>query len=146
MANLRLTDKADVGVMYDADIQRFDPELICKLGVTREMAIARFDRCPSVGFEIEGKAVGGFLLDGQVVHLAVLSEYHGRWALLWKPALTWLFSVQDPAFTEIEIDNEKCIRLFERSNFKRVGSADTIVRFELSARHMVQSRRVRRCV
>jgi len=28
MANLRLTEKADLGVIYDADVTRYDPESV----------------------------------------------------------------------------------------------------------------------
>ncbi|MFC5474023.1 GNAT family N-acetyltransferase [Paraherbaspirillum soli] len=143
MANLRLTDKADFGVMYDAEIQMYDPEWFRSLNFTREMFIAHYANSPSVGFEIDGKMVGGMLLHEKKAHMAVLPEYHGRWALLWMPTLNWLFSLQDPVSVDVAINNDKCIRFLERSNFKRTGVKGIFVGFELSAKYVEHLRQPR---
>lgn len=146
MANLRLTDKADFGVMYDAEIPNYDPEWVRSTNISREIFVAHYVNSPSIGFEIDGKMVGGILLHDQTAHLTVLPEYHGRWALLWKPALAWLFSLQDPVFVHVLKYNEKCIRLLERSNFKRTNATENMVSFELNARDFAHWRQRRAAI
>jgi len=146
MANSRLTDRADFGVMYDAEIQMYDPEWVRSLNISREMFIAHYANSPSVGFEIDGKMAGGFLLHERTAHLAILPEYHGRWALLWKPALVWLFSLQDPVFVDVAINNEKCIRFYDRCNFKRTIVTDSTIGFEFSAKYVTHLRQPRSAI
>lgn len=146
MANLRLTEKADLGVLYDAEIQNYDPDWFRSLNFTKEMFLAHYANVHSVGFEIDGKMVGGMLLHERKAHMAVLPEYHGRWSLLWMPALAWLFSLQDPVFVDVAINNEKCIRLLERSNFKRTNVMANAVSFELSAKYVAHLRQPRSAI
>lgn len=138
MQNLRLTDRADFGVIFDAMRQRHQNDawekVTAKL-VTREIFVAHCiaQNFPSLGFECNGKAIGGIIFDGKVAHIEVLSEYHGRWGLLWKQAREWVFSLKDPILVDIEVDNEKCHRFMARNNWPRVKVTDKFVTYEMSS-------------
>lgn len=132
MGKMRLTDKADLGVFYEADAGRWDPEHLRQLGITKEMFIDFYAGCPSVGFEIDGKPVGGIIFDGVQAHIAVLPEYYGRWALLFKPALEWLFTLKEPIYIDIETENERCLRFMDRNQWPRVRADDKTVTFEVT--------------
>jgi len=144
MARMRLTDKADPGLMYDAEVSNWSPEFLKQAGVTREKVIAFFSSCPSVGFEIDGKQVGGMIFDGKEAHLAVLPEYQGRWALLFKHALNWLFSIKDPVYVDIQATNEKCIRFMERNQWRRVKENSEKITFEMTRNTPVLTREWKR--
>jgi hypothetical protein len=74
MADLRLPDKADLGLMHDIERQRHDSAMIRV--VTRELAVAHYTGCPSVSYEIDRVAAGGAVFDGHKLHLAVLPQFH----------------------------------------------------------------------
>lgn len=140
MARMRLTDKADLGVMFDAEKICWDPELLKKHNVTRERCISTLSHCPSVGFECDGKPIGGILFDGQRAHIAVLPEYYGRWAVLFRPALEWLFSIKEPILVDIQADNERCLRFMDRNQWRRVKETDKVIIYELTRNSPVLTR------
>jgi len=96
--------------------------------------MAFYAGCASVGFEMDGKPIGGLLFDGTSAHIAVLPEYHGRWALLLKPALAWLFSIQPEVIVHVDIENETCQRFLLRHRWERlyVDEADGTVAFRVT--------------
>ncbi|MFS2008019.1 GNAT family N-acetyltransferase [Duganella sp. CT11-25] len=144
MADLRLTDQADLGLMYDIERQRYDSALIA--AVTREHAVAHYSGCPSVGYEIDGVAAGGAVFDGHELHLAVLPQFHGRWAWLLKPTLDWLFALRDPVPVRIERDNPRCIRFMDCGGWQRIAEDQQYITYLLSssAPHVFRRRRAER--
>jgi hypothetical protein len=129
---LRLTQEADLGVMYDADAARYaDAGSECLQVVTRDAFVSFYQGCPSIGFEADGQAIGGILFDGEQAHIAVLPSHHGRWALLLKPALDWLFSLQAEILVEVERDNTRCLRFLDRHGWPRVGETEDDIVFRL---------------
>ena len=133
MARLRLTDKADFGVMYDADKLRYKSEDLAALGITRERAIEIGSAYPSIGYEIDGVAAGGAVFDGKQLHLAVLPEFHGRWAWLLKPTLDWLFALCDPVQVRIEKFNTRCLRFMDAGGWRRIGEDKYFVIYLVSS-------------
>jgi hypothetical protein len=96
--------------------------------VTREAFLRFYADSPSVGFESNGAPIGGILFDGEQAHIAVLPSHHGRWALLLKPALEWLFTLRPEILVEVERDNARCLRFLDRHGWPRVGeTADDFV-------------------
>jgi len=130
---LRLTEAADLGVMYDADAARYAGATgsECLQVVTRDTFVAFYEGCPSIGFEADGQAIGGILFDGEQAHIAVLPSHHGRWALLLKPALDWLFSLQTEILVEVERDNLCCQRFLDRHGWPRVGETEDDIVYRL---------------
>lgn len=121
MAGLRLTPQADLAVFYEADAQQFPPGSPETEVVSQAAFIEFYAGCPSVGFELDGQPIGGLLFDGTSAHIAVLPAYHGRWALLLKPALAWLFSIQPEVIVHVDLRNETCQRFLLRHRWERLG-------------------------
>lgn len=124
MPGLRLTPQADLDVFYEADCLRYAarPEITAR--VTRE-AFARFYAgCPSRGIECDGRAIGGVIFDGREAHIAVLPAWHGRWGLMLKPLLHWLFGLRPEVIVRVEADNPLVQRFMDRSGWQRLGVDD----------------------
>jgi hypothetical protein len=123
MTRLRLAPRADLGVCYDADAVRYE-----RIGsdvlrhVTRDFVIARYSDCPSIGFEYDGQPIGGIVFDGEQAHIAVLPAWHGRWAILLKPALDWLFSLKAEILVNVETDNAVCLEFMRRNAWPVVAT------------------------
>lgn len=139
MSHLRLTAHADLGVIFDALRRRCSDEKWEKVTaggkVTKEIFIADCSarNLPTLGFECDGKPIGGLVFDGEAAHLEVLPAYHGRWGLLWKPALAWIFSHKDPILVDIDADNHKCLRFMDRNNFPRMKETADHVTYRMSS-------------
>lgn len=132
---LRLTERADLGVMYDAEAARYAQaaDAGCLQVVTRDTFLRFYEGCPSVGFEADGVPIGGILFDGEQAHIAVLPSRHGRWALLLKPALDWLFTLCPEILVEVERDNTRCLRFLDRHGWPRVGETSGDIVYRLTA-------------
>ncbi|NHZ91137.1 GNAT family N-acetyltransferase [Massilia sp. CCM 8733] len=141
MAELRLTDCADVGLMYDIEQSRYPSAQTAV--ATRERTVTHYLGCPSVGYEIDGVAAGGAVFDGRELHLAVLPQFHGRWAWLLKPTLDWLFALCDPVRVRIEQDNARCIRFMDSGGWERVDEDRQYITYLLSSTtpHVFRRRR-----
>ena len=133
MAGLRLTSQADLAVFYEADAQQYAAGSAETEVVSKEAFIEFYAGCPSVGFEMDGRPIGGMLYDGSSAHIAVLRDYHGRWALLLKPALAWLFSIQPEVIVHVDLRNQTCQRFLLRHGWERlqVDEADGTVAFRV---------------
>jgi hypothetical protein len=142
MKHLRLAPRVDLGVYYDADASRYTrPDDAQALRVvTREYFIARYRDCPSIGFEYDGEPIGGIVFDGEAAHIAVLPAWHGRWALLLRPALEWLFALEAEMLVEVAADNAVCLEFMRRNGWPVVGTRDGRIVHRLSK----QPRRRRR--
>jgi hypothetical protein len=104
---LRLTERVDLDVYYSIDIARFDYAV--RRVVTRDAFRMLYANRPSRGFECNGKPIGGVIFDGTSAHIAVHESHHGRWALLLKETLEWLFGLSEEIFVRIEADNRKSL-------------------------------------
>jgi hypothetical protein len=140
MQKLRLTDQADVGVMFDAFCSRVGKEEWNEATVggtvTRELFIAYCiaQKFPTLGFECDGRPIGGILFDGNEAHIEVLPDYHCRWGVLWRSAIRWVFSLQDPIMVRVHQDNEKCHQFMARNNWPRIKEDERFVTYEMSSR------------
>jgi GNAT superfamily N-acetyltransferase len=133
-ARLRLAPQADLDVFYAADAARYAVSDRAELDVvTREVFIEFYRNCPSIGFEADGRPIGGIIFDGEEAHIAVLPQYHGRWAALLKPALEWLFSLRDEIVVEIERDNTVCMDFMKRNRWQCLDADDETARFRMTA-------------
>jgi len=125
---LSLAPAVDLRVFYQADAARYaaaKPHVLAR--VTEEAFVAYFRGCPSLGFECDGRPIGGVIFDGKEAHIAVLPEHRGRWAWLLRPAIDWLFSLEPQILVEIERDNQACVAFMDRNGWRRVGAGnDTI--------------------
>jgi hypothetical protein len=138
MRSLKLTEQADFGALYDAVQRRLQPDEwqeATRGVVTREVFIAHCieQKVPSVGFELDGKPIGGVMFCGNAAHIEVLPEYHGRWGLLWPSVIKWVFSLKDPILVDIDRGNEKCHRFMARNNWRRLKEDDKTVTYEMSS-------------
>jgi hypothetical protein len=132
---LNLTPQADLGVMYEADSERYraaGKSDITRV-VTKEAFMRFYSGCASIGFQRDGKDIGGIIFDGEEAHIAVLKEHHGYWGLLLKPALDWLFSLTPEAIVEVERDNHRCLRFMRHVGWQCVGERGQSLLFRLVA-------------
>lgn len=128
MTRMRLTGKADIGVIYEAEQLRYAQQGLPP-PVTRERAIEYLSRFPTVGYEIDGVAAGGAIFDGEELHLAVLPQFYGRWAWLLKPTLAWLFTMRDPVRIRIERSNARCLRFMDAGGWERIAEDDHLITY-----------------
>ena len=128
---LRLTQKADLFVYYEADRLQFDDGWSNRTGVTCEVFVNALKDFPSIGFEWDGVQFGGVIFDGREAHLAVLPGYQGKWGLLIGPALTWLLSLQEVIDVKVDRSNQKCLRFCDRNQWTRVREDDRSVTFRI---------------
>ncbi|MBY8606290.1 GNAT family N-acetyltransferase [Burkholderia arboris] len=136
MKRFRLADRADLAVFYEADAACFRAagrEDMLRL-VSKDVFISHYSACPSIGFVCDGNAIGGILLDRDHAHLAVLPDYHGRWAILWKPALEWLFRMTPEAWGIVEADNRVCLEFMNRNGWTGVPAGDGRIVFRITPR------------
>ena len=134
MGTLRLTDKADLDVYYEADISRFGSEWALEHGITKERFMAYMADCPSIGGEVDGKPIGGVIFNHwkKDAHIAVLPEYHGRWGSLLTQGFKWLFSQEAFFYVSVEQCNTKCLRFLDRMGFERIKEDEKWVRYKMT--------------
>lgn len=128
---MRLLDCADFGVMYKAE-KESDKDLFFQFDLTEEEYVRIASKYPSIGFEIDGKSVGGMFVRAGRIHLSVMPEYHGKWGWLFTPAFKWAFSLSDPLYAYVSRENEKVLRFIRRHDWKQVNEIDSTVIFELT--------------
>jgi GNAT superfamily N-acetyltransferase len=122
VSRLRLAPCVDLAVYYAADAVRYDtPGCDTLMHVTPAVFAARYRDCPSIGFEYDGQPIGGILFDGETAHIAVLPAWRGRWALLLRPALDWLFDLQPEILAEVEADNPAGLEFMHRNGWPAIG-------------------------
>jgi len=118
----RLSMRADLAIFYDADAVYFRGKKADTLRiVSKELFIAHYRDCPSLGFMYGDREMGGMIFDRGYVHLAVLPEFHGRWAILWERALDWLFRISPRVLAVVEADNAVCIEFMTRNGWPRLS-------------------------
>jgi RimJ/RimL family protein N-acetyltransferase len=136
---LKILDKADFGVIYEAELLTLGADWFKSRNLTKERMIEIFEKtdCRSLGFEIDGKSIGGILLLGNELHIAILPEYFGKWGLLWKHAVKWVFAQTQTVYGYIPTWNTRCIRFAEKARWRRIGEFEkyetACIGFELTA-------------
>lgn len=90
--------------------------------------------CP---VRVSGAIVGGVLLKGNEVHVAVSKSSEGRWLSrsLIRRVLGNLISRYGVAVTSVMKDNERGQRFVERLGFQRVGEKEGTIGYELRQLH-----------
>lgn len=141
MSIMRLTSQADLSFLYDVVKMRLSgsgkwEEVTRGHSQSREIFLQHCakNNLPSIGFECNGKPIGGMVYDGVEVHIEVLPKYHSRWAVLWPSAMKWLFSIKDPMLVSVERSNEKCHQFILRNNWHVVKETDKVLTYEISSR------------
>lgn len=130
MPRFSLSPCVDLAVFYAADSARFTGDGSATLQVVTLAVFIDFYRdCPSIGFLFDGQPIGGIIFDGAEAHIAVLPAFRGRWALLLKPALEWLFSLKAEIVVDIETDNTVCLAFMARNGWRRLRSSSQYVTY-----------------
>ncbi|MFZ6773927.1 GNAT family N-acetyltransferase [Undibacterium sp. SXout7W] len=132
MDTLRMTDKADLKVFYDADMRIYTPEWVEAHGISEEDFIAYYRDSPSIGFECGNVPFGGAILHGNDIHVAILPEFHGKWATLLPSALEWIFSQRDEVFGKAHRANRQSLRFIRRFGCKLIRSDEHFLIFSIS--------------
>ncbi|TKC91507.1 GNAT family N-acetyltransferase [Trinickia terrae] len=128
-----MTDHLDLGVYYEADASHYAASGIDVRQVfSKERFIERYKGCRSIGFVYDDTPIGGVIYDGGYVHIAVLPDYHGRWAWLWESALDWLFGFRTEALAAVDAGNRACLELMRRNGWSPVSDVDGTVTFRIT--------------
>ena len=114
---MRLLDRADFSVLYQSE-REAEKELFEQFDITESEYITLASKNPSIGFEIDGKCIGGMFINKDKLHLSVLPDYHGKWGFLFTPAFKWAFSVTDPLRAIVSENNKKVIQFIERHDWQ----------------------------
>ena len=139
MNRFTTTDAVDLEIFYAADAFRYVGERKKLLNlVTKEVFTDFYKNCTSRGFQFDGRSIGGIIFDGTQAHIAILPEYHGRWAILLKPALRWLFALKPEILVAIDIDNEKCLAFMDRNRWQRLQVNATSVTYLMTLQASTQ--------
>jgi GNAT superfamily N-acetyltransferase len=142
MSRFGLSPHLDLGVYYDADSPRYDvPGRKALTIVTREVFIACYRECASIGFEYAGRPIGGVIFDGEQAHIAVLPAYRGRWATLLRPMLDWLFSIQSEIFVDVEADNAVCLEFMRRNGWPVVSRREHWLTHRMTQQPLIRRER-----
>ena len=160
---MRIVDGADLDVMYAEELRAYAPQVLEQLRLPQMAGAAELFRqayagCPSIGFEVEGRAIGGCLMEGSKMHLAVNPAFHGVWTLKIAEVFDWVFSHSDPAVGRIYAGNRPAMRLARHIggellgreacpatglDFMHVEFRESRMLWRRSARHQARWARVR---
>lgn len=136
---LSTSDKADFGVIYESELLTLGVEWFESRNLTKGKMIEIFEKsdCLSLGFNFDGKPIGGVLLLGDEMHIAILPAYFGKWGLLWKRAVRWAFAQCHTVYFFIPAWNARCLRFAEKTKWRRIGEFEkygtSCIGFELTA-------------
>lgn len=125
MTKVTITDYIDHNVMYEAEQVSYTPEI--RAIWTREHYVSRRRGLPAIGFEVDGKPIGGVYMDHGFIHISLLPEFHGKWAFAYMRGLEWALSHADPIYASIAASNKKCIRYVQQSGWEPVGQYSDVV-------------------
>ena len=143
MAAYRLTPRANLDVMFDAEIILYPDAYPLPETIQRRLFASTYGHCPTVGYEIDGVDAGGAILHGDQFHIAVLPAFYGRWGRLWQPTLDWLFTHTDYVDGCISKDNLRSWRFAERfsqrSGFPCIAEDDESITYRMSRQIWHQS-------
>lgn len=128
---MKITDTPDLSVMYQAE-KESDKELFTQISLTQEEYVRLISKYPAIGFEIDGKCIGGIVVRHNKIHLSVLPEYHGKWGWLFTPAFKWAFSLSDPLYAIVSRDNDKVLRFIRRHDWELIDEQGSTMIFKLT--------------
>lgn len=129
--SLRLTERVDLDCYYDLDIERADDGV--RRTITRDVFRAFYAHAASVGFECDGRPIGGVIFDGTSAHIAVHPDFFGLWGRLLQPMLTWLFGLRSEIVVQLESSNYKAIAFLERCGWNRIRECEAEVYFLITS-------------
>ena len=129
----RLTEKVDLGQIYDLEVLRYGPEKMALFNITKEQFINAAKGIPSIGFEASGKSIGGAFFIRHELHLTVHPDHHGKWGRLARLMFEWLYKIEDPVSCKIEVENEKCIRFVKKAGWTQIAADERFVTFKGSS-------------
>lgn len=88
----------------------------------------------SIGFEHEGKPVGGAIIDkNDFFHIAVLPEYYGRIGFVFYKSLKWAFSQSNTLYGLIDYRNERAVSLVTKQKFPVIWNNGTFFLHKMTA-------------
>jgi len=134
---MKLKKKLNPDIYYQAEINGVDLEYFKASGFSKEKYISTLSCLPSVGYEHNGEDIGGAVLVGNKLHLAVMNQYKGLWASLLKPTLLWAFEIHNPLIVRISASNSSAIRLLDATSFSFKESKDGMNTYEITPKEMI---------
>jgi hypothetical protein len=134
---MKITGKLNPDVYYQAEIDGIDSGYFASSEFSKERYIRTLSELPSVGYEHNGEDIGGAVLVGNRLHLAVSKQYKGLWASLLKPTLSWAFAIHNPLVVCISTSNYLAMRLLDATSFRFIESKDDMNTFEIRPKELI---------
>lgn len=141
MSRVYVSKHLDLEVLYRAELPCWPEEVQKRMN--KDEYIARFSKLPSIGFEVDGRCVGGVVMEGEFIHISLLPEYHSRFAFAYHEALEWVFTQADPVYAHVWAGNKKCLSFCEHSGWERVDTIFNEIHLYRSTPDLVQRLRNR---
>ena len=133
---MKIKGKLNPDIYYQAEIDGVDSGYFTSSEFSKERYISTLSDLLSVGYEHNGKDIGGAVLVGNKLHLAVTKQYKGLWASLLKPTLSWAFAIHNPLVVCISTSNCSAIRLLDATSFRFIESKDGMNTYEISPKEL----------
>jgi hypothetical protein len=133
---MRLIKQLNPEVYLQAEMDGVDSGYFVSPTFSRQTYLSKLTELPSVGYQHDGKDIGGAVLIGNKLHLAVTKQHKGLWAFLLKPTLSWAFSHYNPLIVCISSNNYSAIRLLDATSFRFVESKDGMNTYEISPKEL----------
>lgn len=120
---MKTLPKVDSSVLYEIEIVSAPEEAReFLLAQDRKRFEAMVDECPSIGFEVDGRCIGGAFIRYDRLHISVHPDYHSRWRRFYPALVDWTFSVCDPVYGVVHQDNTAGRRFAARSGGALMGT------------------------
>lgn len=133
---MRLVDRLNPDIYYQAEIDGVDSGYFVSPSFSKENYLSKLSELPSVGYQHDEEDIGGAVLIGNKLHLAVTKEHKGTWAFLLKPTLSWAFAIHNPLIVCISSHNQSAIRLLDATSFRFIESKDGMNTYEITPKEM----------
>jgi hypothetical protein len=133
---MRLIKQLNPEVYLQAEMDGVDSGYFVSPTFSRQTYLSKLTELPSVGYQHDDKDIGGAVLIGNKLHLAVTKQHKGLWAFLLKPTLSWAFSHYNPLIVCISSNNYSAIRLLDATSFRFVESKDGMNTYEISPKEL----------
>lgn len=133
---MRLVNRLNPDVYYQAEKDGIDSGYFDSPAFSKETYLSKLSELPSVGYQHDEEDIGGAVLIGNKLHLAVTKQYKGLWAFLLKPTLSWAFAIRNPLIVCISTSNYLAIRLLDATSFRFIESKDGMNTYEITPKEM----------
>jgi hypothetical protein len=134
---MRLVNRLNPDVYYQAEKDGIDSGYFDSPAFSKETYLSKLSELPSVGYQHDGEDIGGAVLIGNKLHLAVTKQYKGLWAFLLKPTLSWAFAIHNPLVVCISTSNYLAMRLLDATSFRFIESKDDMNTFEIRPKELI---------